>query len=186
MQPAVKSTCIDYGAVVSRLGSFFARWRKSARIRSKCARKMSKTEGANPSVASLDICGSAVSPSGNTSPRLFGPVVSPCGSTRPREQPPPYLCLLLKDERRGISVFVHHFAFTSHSRNTCDYFGRFHSQHWPQEKLTLAAGQGDASDAWALQRQELCGTCVASRKTITEPIRRAVSVLGEMYALFLP
>ena len=72
--------------VVSRLGPFFTRWRKSARIRSNCARKMAKTEGANPSVASLDICGSAMSPSGNTSPRLFRPVVSPCGSTRPRER----------------------------------------------------------------------------------------------------
>ena len=65
---------------------FFARWRKNARIRSNCARKMAKTDGANPSVASLDIYGSAMSPSGNTSPRLFGPVVSPCGSTRLREQ----------------------------------------------------------------------------------------------------
>ena len=59
---------------------FFARWRKSARIRSNCARKMAKTDGANPSVASLDICGSAMSPSGNTSPRLFGPIVSPWGA----------------------------------------------------------------------------------------------------------
>ena len=39
-----------------------------------------------PVVASLDICASAMSPFGNTDPRLFGPVVSPCGSTRPREQ----------------------------------------------------------------------------------------------------
>ena len=58
---------------------FFARWRKSARIRSNCARKMAKTDGANP-VASLDICGSAMSPSGNTSPRHFGPVMSPSGT----------------------------------------------------------------------------------------------------------
>ena len=65
---------------------FLARWQKNARIRSNCARKMAKTDGANPSVASLDICGSAMSPSGNTSPQLFGPVVSLCGSTRPREQ----------------------------------------------------------------------------------------------------
>ena len=72
--------------VVSRLGSFFARWRKKARIRSNCARKMAKPDVANPSVASLDIYGSAMSPSGNTSPRLFGPIVSPCGSTRSREQ----------------------------------------------------------------------------------------------------
>ena len=72
--------------VVSRLGSFFARWWKNARIRSNCARKMAKADGANPSVASLDIRGSAMSPSGNASPRLFGPVVSTCGSTRPREQ----------------------------------------------------------------------------------------------------
>ena len=72
--------------VVSRLGSFFARWRKSARIRSNGARKKAKTDGADPSVASLDIGGSAMSPSGNTSPRLFGPVVSTCRSTRPREQ----------------------------------------------------------------------------------------------------
>ena len=65
---------------------FFARWRKNARIRSDCARKIAKTDGTNPSVASLDIYGSAMSPSGNTSPRLFGPVVSPCGSTRSRER----------------------------------------------------------------------------------------------------
>ena len=73
-------------AVVSRLGFIFARWRKSARTRSNCARKMEKIDGANPSVASLDICGCAMSPSGNTCPRLFGPVMSPCGSIRPREQ----------------------------------------------------------------------------------------------------
>ena len=48
--------------------------------------KSGKTDGANPSVASLDICGSAMSPSGNTSSRLFGPVASPCGRTTPREQ----------------------------------------------------------------------------------------------------
>ena len=65
---------------------FFARWRKNARTRSNCTRKMAKTDGANPSVASLDICGSAMFPSGTTTPRLFGPVVSPSGSTRLREQ----------------------------------------------------------------------------------------------------
>ena len=48
--------------------------------------KITKTVGANPSVASLDICGPAMSPSGNTSLRLFGPVVSPCGSTSARAQ----------------------------------------------------------------------------------------------------
>ena len=37
--------------VVSCLGSVFARWRKSVRIRSNCARKMANTDGANPSVA---------------------------------------------------------------------------------------------------------------------------------------
>ena len=54
--------------------------------RSNCARKMAKTDSANPSITSLDICGSAMSPSGNTSPRLVGRVVSPSESTRPREQ----------------------------------------------------------------------------------------------------
>ena len=34
---------------------FFARWRKNARIRSNCAQKMAKTDGANSSVASLDV-----------------------------------------------------------------------------------------------------------------------------------
>ena len=35
--------------VVPRLGSFFARWWKSARIRYHCARKKTKNDGANPS-----------------------------------------------------------------------------------------------------------------------------------------
>ena len=52
--------------VVSRLGSFFACWRKNARICSNCARKITETGGANPPVALLDICWSAMSPSGNT------------------------------------------------------------------------------------------------------------------------
>ena len=69
---------------ICRLGSLFARWRKSARYRSNCARQTAKTEGANPSVASLDTCASAMCPSGKTSHRLFGPEVSPCGSTRLR------------------------------------------------------------------------------------------------------
>ena len=72
--------------VVSRLGFFFARWRKSAIIRSNCSQKTSKTDGANPSVASLGIFGSAMSPSGNTSFRFLWPVMSPCGITRPREK----------------------------------------------------------------------------------------------------
>ena len=42
--------------------------------------KKAKTDGANPSVASLDICRSAMSPSGNTSPWIFGPVASFAGA----------------------------------------------------------------------------------------------------------
>ena len=72
--------------VVSRLWSFFARWQKIERIRSNYARKMAKNNGAKPSVTSLDMCGSDMSRTENTSPPLFMPAVSPCAITRPWEQ----------------------------------------------------------------------------------------------------
>ena len=63
---------------------FFARWRKNARIRSSCARKMAKTDGANPSVASLDIWVCNIPFWEHQSSALWACSV-PCGNTRPRE-----------------------------------------------------------------------------------------------------
>ena len=66
----------------------FARWRKNARTRSNCARKMVKNRRCQPVgslVGHLGLQCPLLGTRALGSPWLFGPAVSPCGSTRPWE-----------------------------------------------------------------------------------------------------